>query len=107
MNTSPATRSFRPAAFIELLKSALAVKRGHKPAARPVSARRSIALETLEPRMLLSANLTYATLDTAPATFADIPAYAASLVSTNYTLAETRASLQDTRAWVATAPRGD
>jgi len=43
-------------------------------------------MELIEPRLLLSADLTYATLDTAPATVGDIPAYAASLVSTNYTL---------------------
>ena len=45
------------------------------------------SLEAMEPRLLLSADLTYATLDTAPMfNFTGITTYAASLASTNYTL---------------------
>ena len=47
---------------------------------------RRIQLESLEPRLLLSADLVYAELDNQPADFTDIPAYVAGLLSTNFTL---------------------
>src|SRR5215470_12131035 len=51
------------------------------------SQRQRFSLEAIEPRLLLSADLTYAAYDSAPAaTKAGVEGYLASGISTNYTL---------------------
>jgi len=58
-------------------------RRGNQPAPAAVP---RLFFEAMEPRLLLAADIAYGDMSNTPATFADVPGYVATIVSTNYTL---------------------